>query len=95
MADSIGNGLKVPDVDRLEALSARVGAVLAEAGAIAVEDLAIGGAEVMAVLGVPPGRRVGEALEALLEAVLEDPARNTPEGLQALLEGMREGERRP
>ena len=95
MADSIGNGLKVPDVDRLEALSARVEAVLAEAGAIAVEDLAIGGAEVMAVLGIAPERRVGEALEALLEAVIEDPSRNTPEGLRALLEGMREGERRP
>jgi putative nucleotidyltransferase with HDIG domain len=73
MADSIGNGLKVPDVDRLEALSARVEAVLSEAGAISVEDLAIGGAEVMAVLGIAPGRRVGEALEALLEAVIEDP----------------------
>ena len=61
----------------------------------AVTDLAITGGTVMEVLGIRPGRSVGQALEQLLEAVLEDPSRNTPEGLRALLEGMREGERRP
>jgi hypothetical protein len=35
----------------------------------------------MRELGIPPGRPVREALEALLEEVLDDPSRNTREHL--------------
>lgn len=89
MADSIGNGLKSPDVEKLEAFAQRIERILASEGAFSVGDLAIGGGEVMAVLGLEPGPAVGEALDALLAAVLEDPARNTPEQLRELLEAFR------
>lgn len=44
-------------------------------------DLALGGADVMAILGVPPGPVVGRALAHLTECVLEDPGCNVPEKL--------------
>src|SRR5690606_13735290 len=66
----------------LDALAERLARVRAQ-GALALQrgDLALGGADVMAVLGIPPGPRVGEALRHLAEAVLEDPACNTREAL--------------
>jgi tRNA nucleotidyltransferase/poly(A) polymerase len=49
-------------------------------------QLALGGADVMAELGIGPGPRIGAALQHLLERVLEDPAENTPERLRAALQ---------
>ncbi|MCL6450741.1 MAG: CCA tRNA nucleotidyltransferase [Acetobacteraceae bacterium] len=49
-----------------------------------VEELALGGREVMALLGLKAGPEVGRVLERLLEAVLEDPRRNTRRRLAAL-----------
>ena len=96
VADKQGSGLPSEQLDSLAAFSKRIQEQLSrEAGAFAVADLAITGGTVMQVLGIRPGPAVGQALEQLLEAVIEDPSRNTPEGLRALLEGMREGERRP
>lgn len=68
--------------DALEALAARL-ARLRRAGALALEraDLALDGAAVMALLGLPPGPRVGAALRHLADCVLEDPACNTREAL--------------
>jgi hypothetical protein len=43
----------------------------------------------MRALGLPPGPRVGEALEALLEEVLDDPSRNTRDHLLARLASRR------
>lgn len=54
--------------------------------AVTLKDLAIGGREVIA-LGVRQGPRVGEVLQQLLEAVLEDPAKNTVEELTKLVVG--------
>ena len=35
----------------------------------------------MKILGIPPGPRVGQALDILLEEVLDDPKKNTEENL--------------
>lgn len=51
---------------------------------IALADLAIDGEDLLRA-GVAPGRAMGQTLERLLDAVLEDPARNTREALLALL----------
>jgi len=56
-----------------------------QAQAVARDELALSGAEVMACLGVGPGPHVGAALRHLLERVLEDPAENTPERLRERL----------
>ncbi|RIK94574.1 MAG: hypothetical protein DCC71_23505, partial [Proteobacteria bacterium] len=52
-------------------------------GAVAAErtDLALRGEDVMRILGVGPGKRVGAALRYLTDCVLDDPACNTPEAL--------------
>jgi tRNA nucleotidyltransferase (CCA-adding enzyme) len=47
---------------------------------LALSSLAVGGRDLMDELGLR-GRRVGEVLHALLEAVLDDPARNDRETL--------------
>ena len=46
-----------------------------------LETLAVDGKDVAAVLGCPPGKRVGEALEVLLSAVIEGKAPNTRDAL--------------
>jgi tRNA nucleotidyltransferase (CCA-adding enzyme) len=89
IADMLGNGLKQGFPVYLEDMRARIERILAESRALKVTDLAVGGHDVMRVLGIPPGPAVREALEALLEEVLDDPARNTRERLLARLEERR------
>lgn len=62
--------------EQARSLCARVAAELASGAPLEVRDLAVRGEDLMRELGVPPSRRVGELLEALLEDVLEDPTRN-------------------
>lgn len=47
---------------------------------VGLKDLAVTGRDLIGI-GVPPGRKIGELLQALLEIVLEDPERNTREEL--------------
>ena len=89
IADMLGNGLKTGFPAQLEPLRRRIEQVLAAAHALRVGDLAVDGGDVMEALGVGPGPAVGEALETLLGAVLEEPGRNTREGLLALLAELR------
>ena len=89
IADLLGNGLKTGFPAGLEPLRRRIERVLADAHVLRVADLAVDGRDVMAGLGVGPGPVVGEALEALLEEVLEQPARNTRERLLARLAELR------
>ncbi len=73
-----------PEVE-LGELRRRTAAVIAADQALSVGDLAIGGKEVMTALGVPPGRIIGDVLDALLERVIEDPSLNEQDRLIALL----------
>lgn len=50
-----------------------------------IGDLAINGGDVMAALGVKPGKRVGEELNYLLEQVVNDPSLNRRDILLTLL----------
>jgi tRNA nucleotidyltransferase (CCA-adding enzyme) len=69
-------------------LKARIAKVAAEDAALRVTDLAIDGKDVMRVLDIPPSRRIGEVLEALLERVLDDPTLNQKETLEGLVRQM-------
>jgi tRNA nucleotidyltransferase (CCA-adding enzyme) len=73
-----------PEMETRE-LRARIAQLAAVDAALHVTDLAIDGRDVMRILGIPPGRRVGEVLEALLEQVLDDPSLNQPEILERLV----------
>jgi tRNA nucleotidyltransferase (CCA-adding enzyme) len=50
---------------------------------VTTKDLAIGGRDLIAI-GMKPGPKIGETLDALLDAVLEDPGLNTSEKLTEL-----------
>lgn len=82
-ADIEGSGLPKRSGEN-ERFEERVAAVLAESPAFSVRDLAIGGADVIALFerkGLAPSgfrgdKRVGEVLGALFEEVTDDPSRN-------------------
>lgn len=65
---------------RLRELQQRIGENLYEP--LSIRDLKITGHEVMEILEIKPGRRVGEVLKALFEEVLDDPGKNDPEYLK-------------
>lgn len=77
VADAMGKGRDASaDVASIHSLRARVEALIAQGAAFSARDLAIGGNDLMAALGLAPGRIVGETLAHLVELVLDDPALN-------------------
>lgn len=69
----------------LDELKARIAAELQKASALKIGDLAVGGADVMEVLGTRPGPIIGEVLRLLLERVLDDATLNQRDTLRALI----------
>ena len=69
----------------IDELKARAAAEIAKDAALKITDLAVGGADVMEVLGCKPGPIIGDVLRALLERVLDDDTLNTREQLRALI----------
>jgi DNA-binding transcriptional ArsR family regulator len=89
----LGNGLKRGFPTYLDPMRARIERLLRESSALRVTDLAVDGNDVMRELEIAPGPAVREALEALLEEVLDDPARNTREHLVMRLRDRRASQR--
>lgn len=71
---------------QLEGLRKRIEGIKTKKEARKVSDLAINGSQVIAILGIRQGKKVGEILKSLLEMVLEDPGKNTPQKLKEILE---------
>lgn len=85
-ADAVSKQLKcawyaveLDEMDRLLAAEGRKGTILR------TTDLAIGGREVLEVLGCEPGPLVGKVLSTLLQAVVDNEVDNTREALLAEL----------
>ena len=92
-ADALGKGRNVEEeLALLKELRGRVDAQIEAGGALSTGDLAIGGNEVISVLG-SAGPRVGEILRALLDKVIEDPSLNTRDKLMPLAEDLAKQER--
>jgi tRNA nucleotidyltransferase (CCA-adding enzyme) len=89
IADALGKGTHQGFPVALEEMRARLDRLMSEEHALHVRDLAVDGRDVMRALGGPAGPRVGAALDALLEEVLDHPERNTREHLVRRLEAMR------
>jgi tRNA nucleotidyltransferase (CCA-adding enzyme) len=68
-----------------EPAASRLRAIAAAGDALTIGDLALGGGDVMRILAVPPGPRIGQALARLLDRVLADPSLNTREALERIL----------
>lgn len=78
------------ELERLEALRQQVAEERRANASLRVTDLAVDGGDVMRVLGVAAGPHVGQALERLLEFVIESPRANQRETLIAMLEAERD-----
>jgi tRNA nucleotidyltransferase (CCA-adding enzyme) len=85
-ADARHQGARTPRrVAEVRRLRGRVEAEMRRDPPLAVADLALGGKDVMDLLGTTGGKEVGEGLRHLLEVVLDDPAVNTGPCLSAHL----------
>jgi len=69
----------------LKELQSRIDKIIAEENALHIKDLKVKGEDVMRELNIPPGPKVGQVLESLLEKVLDDPSLNTREKLLELI----------
>lgn len=79
VGDRVGGGSKATSW-RLNELQKRIGEQFYEP--LAIKDLKIDGADVMKILGIKPGPKVGEVLSELFEEVLEDSGKNKKEYLE-------------
>lgn len=84
-ADDVASGVDEPPGGWRE-LRERVAAVSGDP--LEARHLAVGGDDLVAALGIPPGPRIGRLLDGLLEAVLEDPSLNTRDRLLELARAM-------
>ncbi len=85
------------DLPAEERFAEKVRKILAQKPPLSVKDLEVNGHDVMEILGIPPGPKVGEVLEYLLSAVLDDPRKNRREILLQMIKeyaqkNFREGE---
>jgi tRNA nucleotidyltransferase (CCA-adding enzyme) len=71
------------DLDALSSLKGHVAKVLAEGTALSTRDLRVNGHDLIRELGIRPGPVIGQILDALLEAVTNDPSANEREALLA------------
>ncbi len=82
ICDRIGSGVPKAVPYRLRHFQFRVEKILREGEAVKVTMLKIDGKDIMNILGIPPGPKVGHILNALLEEVLDDPKKNEREYLE-------------
>jgi len=80
MADRIGSGVPKAEPYKLRHLKYIVEKVSQDA--ISVKMLKVSGDDVMKILKIQPGRRVGQVLDVLLGKVLSDPKKNKKEYLE-------------
>lgn len=88
MCDRIGSGVPKAVPYRLRHFQFRVEKVLREHEAVKVTMLQVDGQDVMKILGISPGPKVGHVLNALLEEVLDDPTKNTREYLEFKIQNL-------
>jgi putative nucleotidyltransferase with HDIG domain len=79
-ADIIAHGKDDDKLSLVNHLEERIN-MMKDNTATSMTDLAMDGRKVMAILGIDQCQRVGEALEMLLDIIIEDPEMNTEERL--------------
>lgn len=75
-----------PESERAQearSLRERMTALVTQATPLTAKELALGGRELMQQLAIPPGPRIGQLIERLLEDVLENPGLNERDALLA------------
>lgn len=84
IGDRLGGGLQQPESWRLKLFRQRLKEVMKKP--FTVTDLKVDGHDVMKILDIRPGLKVGEVLNALFEEVLEDSKKNNRKYLLERLE---------
>lgn len=87
VGDRLGGGLQQPESWRLKLFRERLKEVMKKP--FTAKDLAVNGHDVMTILGIKPGPKVGEILNALFEEVLDDSAKNQREYLIRRIESFK------
>lgn len=82
ICDRIATGVPKAVPYRLRHFQYRVEKILREHEAVTVGMLEVRGNDIMRILEIPPGPRVGHVLNALLEEVLDDPKKNKKSDLE-------------
>ncbi len=85
LADVVGSGRAAGFPAGLDEMRERIDRLLDSQQVLSVRHLALSGEDVMRELGIGPGPRVGAALDALLELVLDAPESNRPDVLRNAL----------
>jgi poly(A) polymerase/tRNA nucleotidyltransferase (CCA-adding enzyme) len=89
-ADDLAHGPERIDENQIEEFRGRVNAQIKKSYPLSISDLAVDGNDVMIVLGLEPGPKVGKVLNRLLEVVIEKPEHNQRDKLMEILKDMRE-----
>jgi tRNA nucleotidyltransferase/poly(A) polymerase len=84
-ADLLAHGTSEKTALPLEELHTRIAEIIGKREATSLSQLAVNGHEVMEMLQLKPGPRVGHILRHLLDIVTESPSLNNPRDLRSLL----------
>lgn len=92
-ADRVGNGTKPVSELNIDNtfLKSRFEKILKEENAFKIKDLAINGHDIMEILNIPGGKKVGDILKDLFEQVMEDPTLNNRETLIVMVKEIENG----
>lgn len=89
-ADDLAHGPGRIDENEIEGFRRRVNAQIKKSYPLSISDLTVDGNDVMIVLGLETGPKVGKVLNRLLEVVIEKPEHNQRDKLMEILKDMRE-----
>jgi len=89
-ADDLAHGWGRGFEGRIEEFKNRIHAQIDRSPAFTISGLAINGHDVMNILGLQPGPRVGQILNQVLEGVIEKPEHNQKHKLIKILHDMKE-----
>ncbi len=81
MADRIGSGVPKAEPYKLRHLKYLIDKVSQDP--ISAKMLKVNGGDIMKILGIKPGPKIGQILDILLSYVLDDPKKNTKDFLEA------------
>lgn len=86
VGDRLGGGTTTETSWRIEKFKSRIKQVLTKP--FSISDLKVNGKDIMEILKIKPGPKVGEILQKLFDEVLEDSSKNNREYLQEKIKSM-------
>ena len=89
-ADDLAHGHGRASEKDLELFGERIEAARRQSPPLSISDLAVNGRDIMNILGLQPGPKVGKILNQLLEVVIERPEHNQKDKLIEILKDMGE-----